>query len=277
MRACSRCCCSTRAPRPLRFSTAREPLLCRRRARMLPYPRAWTTPRATAHSGLLASARVSHLLRSHASCTPPARAVLCTRCASHKHKPPRRATPRLGPPACALRPRVREPSCPPWATVSPRVAARAQPRQRFASAKPPPLRASSRVPARPDARCSGPLACAARGPRARPAPLLPEPHAWPSACCRHSPRAATAPTPSARAAWGCSPAARPALAASRRPPAPGRPSRALARAPAPSHAAGRAAPRVGLLDRSGACTGETGRGKSREKERAREREEEPVW
>jgi hypothetical protein len=31
-----------------------------------------------------------------------------------------------------LRPRVREPSCPPWATVSPRVAARARPRQRSA-------------------------------------------------------------------------------------------------------------------------------------------------
>jgi hypothetical protein len=39
--ACSCCCYSTRAPRPLRSSTAREPLLFRRRARLLPHPRAW--------------------------------------------------------------------------------------------------------------------------------------------------------------------------------------------------------------------------------------------
>jgi hypothetical protein len=52
------------------LGTAHEPLLCRCRARLLPHPRAWATPRVTAHSGLLASARVSHLLRSHASCTP---------------------------------------------------------------------------------------------------------------------------------------------------------------------------------------------------------------
>jgi hypothetical protein len=40
-RACSRCCYSTRAPKPLRSSTAREPLLCHHRARLLPHPRAW--------------------------------------------------------------------------------------------------------------------------------------------------------------------------------------------------------------------------------------------
>jgi hypothetical protein len=52
------------------LGTAHEPLLCRRRARLLPHPRAWATPRVTTHSGLLASARFSHLLRSHACCTP---------------------------------------------------------------------------------------------------------------------------------------------------------------------------------------------------------------
>jgi hypothetical protein len=52
------------------LGTAHEPLLCRRRTHLLPHPRAWATPHVTAHSGLLASARVSHLLRSHASCTP---------------------------------------------------------------------------------------------------------------------------------------------------------------------------------------------------------------
>ncbi|PVH38674.1 hypothetical protein PAHAL_5G323500 [Panicum hallii] len=36
MRACSHCCYSTRAPKPLRSSTARDPLLCRHRAHLLP-------------------------------------------------------------------------------------------------------------------------------------------------------------------------------------------------------------------------------------------------
>jgi hypothetical protein len=52
------------------LGTTHEPLLCRCSARLLPHPRAWATPRVTAHSGLLASARVSHLLCSYASCTP---------------------------------------------------------------------------------------------------------------------------------------------------------------------------------------------------------------
>jgi hypothetical protein len=63
-----------------------EPLLCRCCARLLPHPRAWTTSRVTAHSGLLASTRVSHLLRSHASCTP-----LLARGRSHPAYPCRHA------------------------------------------------------------------------------------------------------------------------------------------------------------------------------------------
>jgi hypothetical protein len=69
------------------LGTTHEPLLCRRRACLLPHPRAWATPRVIAHSGLLASARVSHLLRSHASCTP-----LLARGRSHPVHPCRNRT-----------------------------------------------------------------------------------------------------------------------------------------------------------------------------------------
>jgi hypothetical protein len=80
-------CCPSCISHASELVSSTRPLLCRYRARLLPHPRAWATSRVTAHSGLLASARVSHLLRSHASCT-----LLLSRGRSHPVYPCRNRT-----------------------------------------------------------------------------------------------------------------------------------------------------------------------------------------
>jgi hypothetical protein len=120
------------------LGTAHKPLLCRCRARLLPHLRAWATPRVTAHSELLASARVSHLLRSHASCTP-----LLARGRSHpaypcrNHTLPHRFSSARVPPRRELRPSAAWFACRSCISVTPPARA---------ASTPVPARSCSRAP-----------------------------------------------------------------------------------------------------------------------------------